>query len=42
MARQLEISESTVVTHRRRLYKKLKVTSRSKAIAAARSRPASA
>lgn len=36
MARHLEISESTVVTHRRRLYRKLHVTSRSKAIAAAR------
>jgi LuxR family maltose regulon positive regulatory protein len=37
MARQLSISESTVVTHRRRLYRKLNVTSRSKAIAAVRS-----
>lgn len=37
MARELSISESTVVTHRRRLYRKLHVTSRSKAIAAARS-----
>jgi LuxR family maltose regulon positive regulatory protein len=36
MARQLTISESTVVTHRRRLYRKLHVTSRSRAIAVAR------
>jgi LuxR family maltose regulon positive regulatory protein len=36
IARQLTISESTVVTHRRRLYRKLKVSSRSRAIAVAR------
>ena len=36
IARQLTISESTVVTHRRRLYRKLNVSSRSKAIAVAR------
>lgn len=38
IAHSLGVSESTVVTHRRRLYRKLEASSRSKALSAARAR----